>query len=96
MKTYTIYTKENCNYCDMAKEELRRVKMQYQEVLVTPGSPSMDEVLKRSNKTVVNLTFPQVFDSEGNYIGGYMDLLDYMEEEGLVYPTGLVHRWGEQ
>ena len=43
MKTYTIYTKENCNYCDMAKEELRRLKMHFQEVLVTPGS--LDEVL---------------------------------------------------
>jgi glutaredoxin len=63
---YTIYTKEGCDYCDMAKAELRRLKMNYQEVLVTPGSPSMDEVLKRCNKTVVNLTFPQVFNSEGN------------------------------
>ena len=94
MKTYTIYTKENCNYCDMAKEELRRVKMHFQEVLVTPGS--LEEVLERSNKTIENLTFPQIFDSEGNHIGGYMDLLDYTEEQGLVYPSGLVHRWGEQ
>jgi len=93
---YTIYTKEGCDYCDMAKAELRRLKMNYQEVLVTSGSASFDEVLKRSNKTVVNLTFPQVFNSEGNHIGGYLDLLDYMEEEGLVYPTGLIHRWGEE
>ena len=94
MKTYTIYTKENCNYCDMAKEELRRVKMHFQEVLVTPGS--FDVVLERSNKTIENLTFPQIFDSEGNHIGGFMDLLDYTEDQGLVYPSGLVHRWGEQ
>ena len=93
---YTIYTKEGCDYCDMAKAELRRLKMNYQEVLVTPGSASFDEVLKRSNKTVVSLTFPQVFNSEGNHIGGYLDLLDYMEEEGLIYPTGLIHRWGEE
>ena len=68
--------------------------MHFQEVLVTPGS--LDEVLERSNKTIENLTFPQIFDSEGNHIGGYMDLLDYTEEQGLVYPSGLVHRWGEQ
>ena len=77
---FAIYTKEACGYCLMAKEEMRRLKISFKELLVTPMSPLMDEVLEKSGCDVMTLTFPQIFNSEGKYIGGYMDLLDYTEE----------------
>ena len=93
---FTIYTKEACGYCLMAKEEMQRLKISFKELLVTPSSPFMEEVLKKSGKNVIELTFPQIFNSEGKYIGGYMDLLDYTEEENIVYPTGGIREWGEK
>ena len=74
---FAIYTKEACGYCLMAKEEMRRLGIPFKELLVTPLSPLMDEVLEKSGCDVMTLTFPQIFNSEGNHIGGYMDLLDY-------------------
>ena len=77
---FTIYTKEACGYCLMAKEEMRRLGISFKELLVTPSSPLMDEVLEKSGHTEVTLTFPQLFDSMGNHVGGYEDFLDYTEE----------------
>jgi glutaredoxin len=64
----------------MAKEEMRRLGISFKELPVTPQSPLMDEVLEKSDHDVMTLTFPQIFNSNGKHIGGYMDLLDYTEE----------------
>ena len=93
---FVVYTKKDCSYCSMAKEELERLKIPFQELLVTPSSPLMEEVMKKSGNNVMTLTFPQIFDSKGKHIGGYMDLLDYTEDEGLCWPSGGVREWGEK
>ena len=84
---FTIYTKEACEYCLMAKEEMHRLGISFEEFLVAPPSllvegvsPAMAEVLEKSGHDVMTLTFPQIFNSNGKHIGGYMDLLDYTEE----------------
>jgi len=60
---FTIYTKEACGYCLMAKEEMERLKISFKELPVTPQSPLMDQVLEKSGHDVMTLTFPQIFDS---------------------------------
>ena len=78
---YTIYTRALCNYCDMAKAEMKRLNIEFKEVKQTDTSKQkLVEVLNKKQ-----YTYPQIWDDE-HHIGGYTDLLDYTEE---ITSTGL-------
>jgi len=69
MKEYKIYTKSGyCGYCDAAKVLMREKNIRFKEVkLVTVEQKQFfrDEGFS---------TVPQIYDDEGNHIGGYDDL----------------------
>ena len=69
MKEYKIYTKSGyCGYCDAAKVLMRENNIQFKEVkLVTVEQ-------KKSFRDEGFSTVPQIYDDEGNHIGGYDDL----------------------
>ena len=74
---YTIITRDQCNFCDDAKELLRGKRFAYAEYNVQSNSSKwVLTLLKRSSIT----TLPQVFDPKGSLIGGYTELKALIEE----------------
>lgn len=72
---YTLYTKENCPYCVMAKDLLDMIGEEFVTFDVTKDG-NMDKVnaiLGYNIKTV-----PQIFH-DGKHVGGYTDLQKYLE-----------------
>jgi len=74
---YTIITRDQCNFCDRAKAVLRSQKKQYTEYNVQSKSSRwlVPLLLKAGLETV-----PQIFDSEGKYVGGYTELENSLEK----------------
>ena len=75
---YQIYTKRVCDYCNMAKAEMNRLELPYEEI--KESAKTREELLARSGLNIIELTYPQIFDSHGKLIGGYENLLDYTEQ----------------
>lgn len=75
---WTIYTRDLCNYCDMAKAEMDLLKINYKVINQTKETKS--ELIERSGISEDKLTYPQIFHDNGELIGGYADLLDYTED----------------
>lgn len=71
---YTIYSKAGCIFCDAAMELLDKKDLPYVEVKVTNSEAAMNLFKERKWKTV-----PQIFDGQGNHVGGYQDLKESFE-----------------
>ena len=69
MAKVEIYTKSWCPYCALAKEQLDRNVVGYEEIDVTTNSVRELEMVKRSKRTSV----PQIFIN-GVHLGGSDDL----------------------
>ena len=68
---WTIITRDQCNFCDVAKALLKSTSGQYVEYNVqSPSSKWVLTLLKEAGITTV----PQVFSPKGELIGGYTDL----------------------
>ena len=74
---YQIYTRVLCNYCDMAKAEMNRLELPFEEISQT--QKTREELIARSGLNEMKLTYPQIFAPDGKLIGGFEDLLDYTE-----------------
>ena len=66
----TIYTKENCCYCDYAKRLCREKGIHYIE-------KTKDELLL-SNEEPYNITFPRIYHGGNLLIGGYTELVQFV------------------
>ncbi len=73
---WTIYTREACNYCDMAKAEMDRLGIKYK--VIKQSEHTVTELSEKLNKSM--FTYPQIFDEKGNKVGGFDNLLDYTEQ----------------
>ena len=72
---YTIITRDNCSFCDMAKMMLRESNIAYTEYNVESGSSQwVLTLIRQANHTSV----PQIFASDGSYIGGYAELKGFL------------------
>jgi len=68
---YTVITRDQCNFCDVAKALLKSAGQQYVEYNVqSPSSKWVLTLLKEAGITTV----PQVFGPKGELIGGYTEL----------------------
>lgn len=67
----TIWSKDNCPYCDHAKALLNSKGIEYDEKRVGEGHPYTKEDLLAAVPTA--RTFPQIFLGE-DYVGGFTDL----------------------
>jgi glutaredoxin len=75
---YVLVTRNQCNFCDLAKEILKGSGIMYVEYNVQSGSSRwILDLLKKAGYTTV----PQVWDSEGNHIGGYTELKEKLVKE---------------
>ena len=57
MRTVTIYSMEACTTCDRLKNMFDAREIPYEEVVMSPDSPALDELAERSGMQ----TLPQVF-----------------------------------
>ena len=72
---YTIITRDNCSFCDMAKMMLRESNIAYTEYNVESGSSQwVLTLIRQANHTTV----PQIFASDGSYIGGLAELKEFL------------------
>lgn len=81
-----IYGKDNCIYCKKAKELLDDLNRQY-EYLKIPEDVSKEQLLELVGSRVEKLTVPQIFNND-TWIGGYSDLLEYIENTSGGYGEG--------
>jgi len=73
-KTYKIYSKGGCIFCDAAMELLDKHSLEYVEIKVPGNDEAIALFKERHWKTV-----PQIFDDKGEYVGGYQDLRSRLE-----------------
>lgn len=75
----TIYGKANCGFCTKAKDlvESRKLKYEYRDIGINQFT--LDELHARA--PVVVKSVPQIF-IRSDYIGGYTDLIKYLESTG--------------
>jgi glutaredoxin 3 len=57
MRTVTVYSMEACVTCDQVKGMLDAREIPYEEIVMAPDSPALDELSERSGMT----TLPQVY-----------------------------------
>lgn len=74
-KGTVIYGKDDCPYCEMAKEEMLMRGIDFEFVNIKEIGKSAAEVTGRDVKTV-----PQIYYN-GNYIGGYEELMTLLHSD---------------
>lgn len=79
MKKITIYTKDYCPYCDSAKELLRDIGAEYEEIDITKTPEVVFELVEKSGL----MTVPQIFVGE-KCLGGYDDVSRLHQEGKLL------------
>ena len=68
---YTIITRDQCNFCDSAKILMKGAGQNYTEYNVQSSSSKwVLTLLKQAGRKTV----PQIFATDGTYIGGYAEL----------------------
>lgn len=76
MSRATIYSKDSCSFCVQAKELLTEYNFEYRERNIS--NPDIRQELLTLLPDVK--TVPQIF-IDGNHIGGYSELVTYMEKQ---------------
>lgn len=69
-----IWSKENCSFCQKAKQLLQEHNLSYEERLLGSNYSITDLLQVVPNAKTV----PQIFIDD-TYIGGYTDLVNYLE-----------------
>jgi glutaredoxin len=72
---YVLIGKPNCSYCVRARTLLGLHDLQYTYIDLEDNRWLVSLLFRGGFKTV-----PQIFTPEGGLIGGYDDLVDYIEE----------------
>lgn len=72
--TYIIITQENCTYCDKAKRLMADNRISSVSYNVR-SSKWLKDLLGKADLTTV----PQIWNSKGEYIGGYEELDKYIK-----------------
>ncbi|MFZ2256427.1 MAG: glutaredoxin domain-containing protein [Patescibacteria group bacterium] len=80
----TLYTKDYCPYCVMAKNLLTSIGATYAEVDVTNNQDVLMEIVRKSGMRTV----PQIFLGE-ECLGGYTDIAGLHADGKLVAKLGL-------
>lgn len=77
---WVIVTRDQCNFCDSAKALMKGKGYYFVEYNVqSKSSKWILDLLKKAGYTTV----PQIWDSSGNYIGGYSELKQLVTEGPL-------------
>ena len=80
--TITIYSKNNCVYCNKAKTLLKNLGLEYEEKSLEKDFGSdPSKLIEDSGKNVRQM--PQI-KIDGELIGGYNQLVEHFNEKGKV------------
>jgi glutaredoxin len=80
--TITIYSKNNCVYCNKAKTLLKNLGLEYEEKSLEKDFGSdPSKLIEDIGKPV--RTMPQI-KIDGELIGGYNQLVEHFNEKGKV------------
>ena len=80
--TITIYSKNNCVYCNKAKTLLKNLGLEYEEKSLEKDFGSdPSKLIEDIGKNV--RTMPQI-KVDGELIGGYNQLVEHFNEQGKV------------
>lgn len=75
----TVYTKNNCGFCMMAKALLNKHDMAYQEVNIED-----DEDLKMFMISQGHRTMPQIYQDDKLFVeGGFQVLKEHLDKETI-------------
>lgn len=71
-----IWSKDQCMFCEMAKDLLADYNIEYEERNISKGEWTREQLEEAApgSKTV-----PQIF-FDGKYVGGFTELKKYMEK----------------
>ena len=78
--TITIYSKNNCVYCNKAKHLVKNLGLEYEEKKLEEFD-SPQAMLEDIGKNV--RTMPQI-KIDGELVGGYNQLVEFMADKGLT------------
>lgn len=77
---WVVITRDQCNFCDVAKVLLKNNNRQYKVYNVQDGSSKwVLHLMKKAGLT----TLPQVFRPDGSHVGGYKELQELLTEGPL-------------
>ena len=88
IKDITVYSKQNCVYCVKAKSLLKGLGLTFTEKKLEEFS-SVDEMIKDIGKKV--RAMPQI-KIDGELVGGYNQLIEYLNNKGVVNFKGEIVR----
>lgn len=79
---FTIYTKDNCPYCKMAKQAVEQTGNTFIEIQIGNGSDeitsqALQEHVVNAGSSAIIKSVPQIF-LEDKYIGGATDLVKFL------------------
>ena len=75
----TMYTKNNCGFCMMAKGLLNNRGIEYTEINIEEDSEAMDFIMSEGHRTM-----PQFYqDGELFVEGGFQGLKDHLDKENI-------------
>jgi len=73
----TVYTKNNCGYCMMAKSLLKNKNIEFEEINVDLNKDARDFLVSGGHRTM-----PQIYENNQLYVhGGYEGLKKKLEEK---------------
>jgi len=79
MKTLTVYTKPNCIYCANAKDYLKNLDIQFEEVDVMSDSNIRDKLVAAGHKTL-----PVIYAGDKPLVPGGYNALKTMRKEEIL------------
>lgn len=72
---WTVISRDQCNFCDLAKAMLQSCNLSYVEYNIqSPSSKWVLTLLKKGSITTV----PQIFQPDGTLLGGYTELKEFV------------------
>jgi len=88
--TITVYSKNNCVYCNKAKSLIKNLGLEYEEKKLEEFD-SPQAMLEDIGKNVRQM--PQI-KIDGELIGGYNQLVEYFNKQGKVNFKGeVISEW---
>jgi len=81
----TVYTKDNCQFCDMAKALLESRGVEFTTVNVSEKSEARDYLIENGHRSV-----PQIFRGTTHIPGGWQGLAGMTEEDFNIKVKGEV------
>lgn len=82
---FIVYSKDNCKYCDLSKKLLSMNNLEYSETLLNNETDRINfyEANTDEEEGILVNTMPQIFTYTNKRIGGYNELVKYLEDDKI-------------